>query len=223
MYISSNLNSFMILLKGILYFDCIVIIPFAYFDFIISYIRNNVNIPKEKSGLLFARKIRFPLIYLLCASAFEPKHAVRDERRKNQPKRCKSDNRIGDDRAHRSRTCKHLRNEIEIEKPEKPPVDRTDDYQDIRDNVNHSHNLPSCKQYVSIFESYAIFLCAFYSVRKAITGSFFAAAEAGIKPLISVNTMLTATIISAEESGSAASVEMPVSTPRIALTPVCSA
>ena len=118
--------------------------------------------PKEKSGLLFARKIRFPLVYLLCTSTFKPKHTVRDKRRKDQPKRGKRNERIGDDRANRSRACKHLRNEIEIEKPEQAPVDRTENYQDIRDNVNHSHNLPSCKQYGSLFGNYTKRFFLFY-------------------------------------------------------------
>ena len=109
----------------------------------------------KKKRTSFYRKIRFLLTYLLCASAFEPKHAVRDKRRKDEPKRRKRDNRIGDDRANRSRARKHLRNEIEIEQTEQTPVDRTDDYQNIRDNVDHSHNFPSWKQYVSHFGIYA--------------------------------------------------------------------
>ena len=112
----------------------------------------------KKKRTSFCKKIRFLLTYLLCASAFEPKHAVRDKRRKNQPKSRKRDNRIGDDRTSRSRARKHLRNEIEIEQTEQTPVDCTDDYQNIRDNVDNSHNFPSCKQYGSHFGIYAKFI-----------------------------------------------------------------
>jgi hypothetical protein len=46
----------------------------------------------------------------------------------------------------------------------------------------------------------------FYSVRSAMTGSFFAAALAGIKPLIIVSVTLTKTMIAAELIGKDASV-----------------
>ncbi len=58
----------------------------------------------------------------------------------------------------------------------------------------------------------------FYSVRSATTGSFFAAALAGIKPLIIVKDTLTATMIRAEPIGNDASVVMPVSVPKMPLT-----
>ena len=58
---------------------------------------------------------------------------------------------------------------------------------------------------------------AFYSVRNAITGSFFAAAEAGINPETSVSNTLISTITSADVTGSAASPAIPVSENKIAL------
>ena len=61
---------------------------------------------------------------------------------------------------------------------------------------------------------------SFYSVRRATTGSFLAAAPAGIKPLINVNVILITIIIIAELNGNAANVLIPVSAPRIALTPI---
>lgn len=125
-----------------------------------------MSISTTKKRTFFCKKIRFSLVHLLCASAFEPKHAVRDKRRKDQPKRGKRNDRIGDDRAHRSRARKYLRNEIKIEQPEQTPVDRTDDYQNIRDNVDHSHNLPSCKQYAPLFENYAKEFCASFRPRQ---------------------------------------------------------
>ena len=60
----------------------------------------------------------------------------------------------------------------------------------------------------------------FYSVRRAITGSFFAAALAGIKPLMSVSATLTHTIINAEVKGKLASVVIPVKCPSNALMPM---
>ena len=51
----------------------------------------------------------------------------------------------------------------------------------------------------------------FYSVRRAITGSFFAAACAGIKPETSVSKIETHTMIKAVNGGSAAMFAMPVS------------
>lgn len=45
-----------------------------------------------------------------------------------------------------------------------------------------------------------------YSVRSATTGSFFAAAFAGIKPLIKVKQILMTTMMIAEGSGSDANV-----------------
>ena len=58
-----------------------------------------------------------------------------------------------------------------------------------------------------------------YSVRSATTGSFFAAALAGIKPLIKVKVILMTIIVIAELIGKFAKVEMPVSMPSRALTP----
>ena len=58
---------------------------------------------------------------------------------------------------------------------------------------------------------------SFYSVRRATTGSFFAAALAGIKPLIKVSTMLMTTIIAADAMGRDARVAIPVKLLRIAL------
>ncbi len=55
--------------------------------------------------------------------------------------------------------------------------------------------------------------CSFfihYSVRRAITGSFFAAAFAGIKPLIKVSTTLIATIAIPCPTGNAAKPAIPV-------------
>ncbi len=60
---------------------------------------------------------------------------------------------------------------------------------------------------------------AAYSVRRATTGSFFAAAPAGIKPLIKVKPTLMAIIMSAELNGRDAKVEMPVNEPKRALIP----
>ena len=48
-----------------------------------------------------------------------------------------------------------------------------------------------------------------YSVRSAMTGSFFAADCAGMSPEMSVSTMLMATIMRAVVNGSAAIPEMP--------------
>ena len=54
-------------------------------------------------------------------------------------------------------------------------------------------------------------------MRRAITGSFFAAAPAGIKPLIKVKPTLTQTIMNAERTGNEQRVVKPVSAPKIAL------
>ena len=56
-------------------------------------------------------------------------------------------------------------------------------------------------------------------MRNATTGSFFAAAFAGIRPLISVNVMLMTTIITAEAIGKDASVVRPGRVPSRALIP----
>lgn len=53
----------------------------------------------------------------------------------------------------------------------------------------------------------------FYSVRSAMTGSFFAAACAGTSPLINVRRMLTSIITSPCPNGKAANVAIPVSFP----------
>ena len=60
-----------------------------------------------------------------------------------------------------------------------------------------------------------------YSVLRAITGSFLAAAEAGIRPDTRVSATLTQTIIIACHMGSAARPEMPVSGVRIRLIIPC--
>jgi hypothetical protein len=56
-----------------------------------------------------------------------------------------------------------------------------------------------------------------YSLRRATTGSFFAAARAGIKPLISVNKILIQIMMNAEPNGNAANVAIPVNVPSKAL------
>ncbi len=61
-------------------------------------------------------------------------------------------------------------------------------------------------------------LFLFYSVRSAMTGSFFAAAEAGISPEIRVSITLTSTITSADDTGSAASPAIPVRGCKMQLT-----
>ena len=50
----------------------------------------------------------------------------------------------------------------------------------------------------------------FYSVRSAMTGSFFAADCAGMSPEMSVKTTLTHTMMNAVETGSVAMPAMPV-------------
>lgn len=73
------------------------------------------------------------------------------------------------------------------------------------------------KSFSTVFRLFLKFL--HYSVRSAITGSFFAALFAGIKPLIKVSATLIATIISADVNGRAANFAIPVSGPKIALMP----
>ena len=57
-----------------------------------------------------------------------------------------------------------------------------------------------------------------YSERSATTGSFFAAAFAGIKPLIKVKTMLMTIIVIAEVAGKVANEGIPVKPSKIRLT-----
>ena len=58
----------------------------------------------------------------------------------------------------------------------------------------------------------------YYSVLSATTGSFFAAAFAGIKPLIKVNAMLITTMVTAEAAGNVAKDGMPVKPSKMILT-----
>ena len=53
------------------------------------------------------------------------------------------------------------------------------------------------------------FFYGFYSVRRASTGSFFAAERAGIKPPTSVKIMLKITSEAALAAGKAAEISMP--------------
>ena len=53
--------------------------------------------------------------------------------------------------------------------------------------------------------------CKDYSVRRAMTGSFFAADCAGMSPETSVSTTLTSTMMNAVPTGSAAMPAMPAS------------
>ena len=84
---------------------------------------------------------------------------------------------------------------------------------------------PIFRCFFTVFlDDFDLFLSNFalnYSVRSAITGSFLAAAFAGIKPLISVNTTLMITIVTAERIGKDASDAIPVNTFKIALIPNC--
>ena len=57
-------------------------------------------------------------------------------------------------------------------------------------------------------------------MRSATTGSFFAAAFAGINPLISVSVTLITTMIIAEVNGKDAKVAIPVKCPKRALIPI---
>ena len=63
-------------------------------------------------------------------------------------------------------------------------------------------------------------ISAFYSVRRATTGSFFAAAFAGIKPLIRVREILIKIITIADLNGNAAMFAMPATLLNIALIPI---
>ena len=89
---------------------------------------------------LQACKPLFPFsVRLFRASAVQPQNAVRDKRRNDKPNCRRRDKRIDDDRASRSRTCKHGGYEIDVEKAEKPPIQRADQDQNIRDNIDNSH------------------------------------------------------------------------------------
>ena len=96
----------------------------------------------KKNGLPRKENPLF-LFLLLRASTLEPQNAVRDDRRKDKPKSRQRDDCVGNHRTHRSRARKNRGNEIEVEEAEKSPVQSTDDYQNIRNNISNTHNLPS--------------------------------------------------------------------------------
>lgn len=87
-------------------------------------------------------------------------------------------------------------------------------------NLIYPTSIPLYAQTVKSFLGGVQKFFSFYSVRRAMTGSFFAALLAGIKPLIKVSAILMTTIIIAELNGNAANFAMPVSGDKIALMPI---
>ena len=98
------------------------------------------SLSRLKSPFLFLRFLPFGLV----GTTFSKKqHAVRDERRKNEPKRRERNQRVRDYRACRSCAGENCGDKVEFKESEQAPVERTDDYQNISNNISDFHNLPS--------------------------------------------------------------------------------
>ena len=103
------------------------------------FLKNYFSIKKRAFQRKSAFLSRIKLVFR--SSALEPKHAVGDKRRKDQPERGDGDDRIHDHRADGTRARKDRGHEVQFEQTEKAPVDRANDDENISTDIHNTHNV----------------------------------------------------------------------------------
>ena len=96
----------------------------------------------KKNELLRKEKLIFSLV---CSrtSVAQPKYAIGNKGRQDQPKRRSRNNAVRDNRASRSRTREYRGHKVEIEQAVQAPVHSPDNHKNIRNYVDNSHSFPS--------------------------------------------------------------------------------
>lgn len=110
------------------------------------------NSPQKKKRTVSVRKSPFfsSKLFILIFSFAHHQRSVGDKRGNNQPNRgCRYDG-VYDDRTDAPRAGKHQGNEVDVEKPEKPPIDSPKQNKYIRNNIRYTHIFSSCFQYAFI-------------------------------------------------------------------------
>jgi len=114
----------------------------------------------------------FPARPLICVSLanfpipLQLQNAVRDDGRNDEPKRRRRDQRIYDDRTYATSAHKDRRDEIKIENPVQPPIQRAEKHENVGNKIGNYHTVFSFRERTPSLYPYFAEKTEFYTREK---------------------------------------------------------